>query len=72
MEVSIYIGFWTLKIKCTQNELYGQAAFKNARFGQGRDRLGSGAEALAFSVLPLPTTLTQAMLVGGIKRAPHD
>ena len=31
MEVNIYIGFWTLKMKCTQYGLYGQAAFKNAR-----------------------------------------
>jgi hypothetical protein len=27
----IYIGFWTLKVTCTQYELYRQAAFKNAR-----------------------------------------
>jgi hypothetical protein len=27
MEVNIYIGFWTLKMKCTQYGLYGQAAF---------------------------------------------
>jgi hypothetical protein len=31
MKVNIYIGFWTLKMKCTQYGLYGQAAFKNAR-----------------------------------------
>jgi hypothetical protein len=31
MEVNIYIGFWTLKTKCTQYGLYGQATFKNAR-----------------------------------------
>ena len=29
MEMNIYIGFWTLKMKCTQYGLYGQAAFKN-------------------------------------------
>jgi hypothetical protein len=29
--IYIYIGFWTLKMKCTQYGLYGQAAFKNAR-----------------------------------------
>ena len=29
--VNIYIGFWTLKMKHTQYELYGQEAFKNAR-----------------------------------------
>ena len=31
MEVSIYIEFWTLKMKCTQHGLYGQEAFKNAK-----------------------------------------
>jgi hypothetical protein len=30
MEVSIYIEFWTLEMKCTQYGLYGQATFKNA------------------------------------------
>ena len=31
MEVNKYIGFWTLKMKCTQYGLYGQKTFKNAR-----------------------------------------
>ena len=31
MKVNIYIGFWTLKMKCIQYGLYGQAAFKHAR-----------------------------------------
>ena len=31
MEVNVYIGFWTLKMKCTLFGLYGQVAFKNAR-----------------------------------------
>jgi hypothetical protein len=31
MEVNKYIGFWTLKMKCTQYELYGQMTFKNAK-----------------------------------------
>ena len=31
MDVNIYIGFWTLKMKCTQYGLHGKAAFKNAR-----------------------------------------
>ena len=31
MEVSIYIGFWTLKMKYIQYGLYGKVAFKNAR-----------------------------------------
>jgi hypothetical protein len=44
MEVNIYIGFWTLKPKCTQYGLYGRATFKNARIrtGQGRGKPGSG------------------------------
>ena len=29
-EVNIYIGFETLKMKCTQYEICGQVAFKNA------------------------------------------
>ena len=31
MEVNIYIGFWTFKMKCTQYGICGQVAFKNAR-----------------------------------------
>jgi hypothetical protein len=31
MEVAMYIGLWTLKVKGTQYGLYGQAAFKSAR-----------------------------------------
>ena len=36
MEVNIYIGFGTLKTKCTQYGLYGQASFKNASLGLGQ------------------------------------
>ena len=49
MEVTTYIGFGALKMKCTQYGLYGQAAFKNARailfFETGR----SGQETWASS-----------------------
>ena len=31
MEVNIYIGFWTLKMKCTQYGLYGQVAFQECK-----------------------------------------
>ena len=31
MEVNIYIGFWTLKVKCTEYGICNQAALKNAR-----------------------------------------
>jgi hypothetical protein len=31
MEVTIYIGFWTLKMKCTQYGSCGQVACKTAR-----------------------------------------
>ena len=31
MELNIRIGFWTLKIKCTQYGLDEQATFNNAR-----------------------------------------
>ena len=42
MEVNICIGFWTLKMKCTQYGLYGQAAFKDARVMLGSGGRGSG------------------------------
>ena len=61
MEVNIYIGFWTLKPKCTQYGLCGRAIFKNSRVRAGQSR---GTEALAFSVLPLPIALTRATLDG--------
>ena len=41
MKVNIYIGFWTLKMKCTQYGLNGQAAFKNARAKPGSGGGGS-------------------------------
>ena len=31
MEIHIYIGFWTLEMKCTQYGICGEVAFKNAR-----------------------------------------
>jgi hypothetical protein len=31
MKVIIYIGLWTLEVKCTQYEICGEVAFKNAR-----------------------------------------
>jgi len=46
--VNIYIGFWTLKIKCTQYGSYEQAAFKNARLGQGQGRPGLGGRGSGF------------------------
>ena len=30
-EVYIYIGFWTLKVKCTQYGIFGQTALKTAK-----------------------------------------
>ena len=42
MEVNIYIGIWTLKRKCNQSELYGQAAFKNVRV-KPRSRVRPGS-----------------------------
>ena len=48
MEVNIYIGFWTLKMKCTQYGLYEQATSKTARaiflFKVGQSRLHQGSE----------------------------
>ena len=31
MKRNIYIGFWTLKVKCTYYEMCGEMTFKNAR-----------------------------------------
>ena len=31
MKVNIDIGFWTLKVKCTEYEICGYTTFKNAR-----------------------------------------
>ena len=31
MEVNMYIGFWTLKMKCTHYGLYEQTAFKQGQ-----------------------------------------
>ena len=31
MKVNIYMGFWTLEMKCTQYGVCGEVAFKNAR-----------------------------------------
>ena len=54
MEVNIYVGFWTLKVKCTQCVTCGQVAFKNTRAmvfpkpgGTGRS-FRSGPENLDF------------------------
>jgi hypothetical protein len=41
MEVNMYIGFWTLKPKCTQYGLCGQATFKNAKVRPGSGNQGS-------------------------------
>ena len=58
---------WTkMKMKCTQDELYGRAAFKNARV---RPCLG-GPRFWFFRCCPYPHALTNATLVGGIKRDP--
>ena len=62
MEVNIYIGFWTLKMKCTQYAICGEVAFKNVRAmifwksdGAGRS-FRTGPENPDFFVgqLPLP------------------
>ena len=59
MKVNIYIGFWTLKMKCTQYGLYGQVAFKNARVRHGWEvRPGLGGQGSGFldaaPACPLP------------------
>jgi hypothetical protein len=48
--VHIYIGFETLKVKCTQYGICSQATFKNARtmfFGRGRRLFSGGFEKIS-------------------------
>jgi hypothetical protein len=54
--IYIYIGFWTLKLKCTQYELYGQVVFKNVRVipGSWHAMLG-GPRLWLFQWYPCPT-----------------
>ena len=50
MKVNIYIGFWTLEMKCTQYGICGEVAFKNARamiflkVGRGGQRFSGGSK----------------------------
>jgi hypothetical protein len=37
MEVNVYIGFWTLKPKCTQYGLYGRSVTLDAVFRDGSE-----------------------------------
>jgi hypothetical protein len=52
MEMNIYIGFWTLKMKCTQYGLYGQAAFKNAKIILDSEDQGSYLFDVALACCP--------------------
>jgi hypothetical protein len=73
----IYIGFETLKVKCTQYGICSQAAFKNARanfFCVGRDghlfpggfeKFPGGGRNFAAG-LPPPGSDTPHTLVGGV------
>ena len=62
MEVDMYMGLWTLKMKCTRYGLYGQAAFKSSRvmfvFEVGRSGQGAwlhpGNEGGVPGVVPIP------------------
>jgi hypothetical protein len=70
MEVNIYIYiYWILDLENEVNLIWVilQMAFKNAKVKPSSGiRPGLGAEPLAFSVMPLPTTLTSATLVRDI------
>lgn len=44
MEVNLYIGFWTLEMKCTQYGLRAQATFQNARANLFSRSRGVGRE----------------------------
>ena len=54
MEVNIYIGIWTLEMKCTQYGICGEVAFKNARaifflkVGRGGLKFSSGSRKSRF------------------------
>jgi hypothetical protein len=72
MKVNIYIGFWTLEMKCTQYGICGEVAFKNARakvfleIGRGKSFRAS-LENHGFFVrqLPMPISTSLERLVGG-------
>ena len=74
MEVNIYIGFWTFKMKCTQYGICGQVAFKNARAsviffqsqtGQAKVFFWYGPKILDFFMgwLPLPVSTSLEKLI---------
>jgi hypothetical protein len=62
IEVNTCIGFWILKTECTQYEICGEVAFKNARtmvfweVGRGMHNFSGGSRKPGFFVgqLPLP------------------
>jgi hypothetical protein len=62
MEVNVYIlDFGPWKWSALNMCYMDKRPSRMQELGQGR-----GAEALAFSVLPLPVALTHATLIGGI------
>jgi hypothetical protein len=72
MQVNIYIGFWTLKVKCIQYGICEEVVIKNARamvFSKSSGAGGnfqSGPENLDFFVgqLPLAASTSPERLVG--------
>jgi hypothetical protein len=59
LNIYIYIGFWTLEMKCTQYGICGEVAFKNARamvvleLGK-KFRAGPKTSSFFVGQLPLP------------------
>ena len=72
--MNTYIGFWTLKVKCTQYGFFEQATFKNAReifFEVERDQkfstkisagLPRGVDLQTLVLTPLPLKVHEYMM----------
>ena len=77
MAVHIYIGFWTLKVKCTQYEICSQAAFKNARaiffskFGGAGNNFPSGSK-FSQEGYPRPNLTPPIVRRGGLDVRPSS
>ena len=74
MEVNIYIGFWTLKVKCTQYEICGYIKWPSRMQGQwffqsqaGGQNFSVGSRKSGFlsGGPPLPKSTLPEKLVGG-------
>ena len=72
MEVNIYIGFWTLKLKCTQYGICGQNAKRKGNgffeIGRANNNFWFGPKNIDFldKLLPLPESTPPKKFVGEV------